>query len=60
MSQPDGLYRDEDRARRRSLTLGNQHADGMSELRGWLSPRTARHPRGGAGQTRRPRHVQSA
>ncbi|WP_139803295.1 DUF222 domain-containing protein, partial [Mycobacterium avium] len=33
---PDGLYRDEDRARRRSLTLGNQHADGMSELRGWL------------------------
>ncbi|MDO2353568.1 HNH endonuclease signature motif containing protein [Mycobacterium avium] len=35
---PDGLYRDEDRARRRSLTLGNQHADGMSELRGWLSP----------------------
>ncbi|AZA71754.1 HNH endonuclease [Mycobacterium avium subsp. paratuberculosis] len=35
---PDGLYRDEDRARRRSLTLGNQQADGMSELRGWLSP----------------------
>uniref|UniRef100_UPI0007A07202 HNH endonuclease signature motif containing protein n=1 Tax=Mycobacterium avium TaxID=1764 RepID=UPI0007A07202 len=35
---PDGLYRDEDRARRRSLTLGNQHADGMSELRGWLTP----------------------
>ncbi|MDO2385185.1 HNH endonuclease signature motif containing protein [Mycobacterium avium subsp. hominissuis] len=35
---PDGLYRDEDRARRRSLTLGNQHADGMSELRGLLTP----------------------
>ena len=35
---PDGTYRDEDRARRRGLTLGNQQADGMSELRGWLTP----------------------
>jgi Domain of unknown function (DUF222) len=35
---PDGIYRDEDRARRRGLTLGNQQADGMSELRGWLTP----------------------
>ena len=35
---PDGTYTDEDRARRRGLTLGNQHADGMSELRGWLTP----------------------
>lgn len=35
---PDGTYRDEDRARRRSLTLSNQHTDGMSELRGWLTP----------------------
>ncbi|QUR65988.1 HNH endonuclease signature motif containing protein [Mycobacterium spongiae] len=35
---PDGNFRDEDRARRRGLTLGNQHADGMSELRGWLTP----------------------
>jgi hypothetical protein len=35
---PDGTYTDEDRARRRCLTLGNQHADGMSELRGWLTP----------------------
>jgi hypothetical protein len=35
---PDGTYRDEDRARRRGLILGNQHADGMSELRGWLTP----------------------
>lgn len=35
---PDGNYTDEDRARRRGLTLGNQDADGMSPLRGWLTP----------------------
>ncbi len=35
---PDGTYIDEDRARRRRLTLGNQDADGMSPLRGWLTP----------------------
>jgi hypothetical protein len=35
---PDGTYTDEDRARRRGLSLGNQQADGMSELRGWLTP----------------------
>src|SRR6201998_4612035 len=35
---PDGTFTDEDRARRRGLTLGNQQADGMSELRGWLTP----------------------
>jgi hypothetical protein len=35
---PDGTYRDEDRARRRGLALGNQQPDGMSELRGLLTP----------------------
>jgi Domain of unknown function (DUF222) len=35
---PDGDYTDEDRARRRGLTLGNQGPDGMSPLRGWLTP----------------------
>ncbi len=35
---PDGTYRDEDRARRRGLTLGKQGPDGMSELRGLLTP----------------------
>jgi hypothetical protein len=35
---PDGNYTDEDRARRRGLTLGNQQADGMSPLQGWLTP----------------------
>ena len=38
---PDGTYTDEDRARRRGLTLGKQHADGMSEVRGWLTPKPA-------------------
>ncbi len=35
---PDGTYRDEDRARRRGLTVGKQGPDGMSELRGLLTP----------------------
>jgi hypothetical protein len=35
---PDGNYTDEDRARRRGLTLGNQGPDGMSKLSGWLTP----------------------
>ncbi|CAM4237586.1 DUF222 domain-containing protein [Mycobacterium basiliense] len=35
---PDGSYSDEDRARRRGLTLGKQGLDGMSRISGWLSP----------------------
>ncbi|OBG66633.1 HNH endonuclease signature motif containing protein [Mycobacterium sp. E3339] len=35
---PDGTYSDAERARRRGLTLGKQQADGMSELRGLLTP----------------------
>ncbi|ORX05604.1 hypothetical protein AWC29_10060 [Mycobacterium triplex] len=35
---PDGIYTDQDRARRRGINLGKQHADGMSELRGMLTP----------------------
>jgi Domain of unknown function (DUF222) len=35
---PDGTYTDDDRARRRSLTLGRQEADGMSALRGSITP----------------------
>ncbi|WP_156753041.1 DUF222 domain-containing protein, partial [Mycobacterium sp. 1245801.1] len=37
---PDGTYTDDDRARARGLTLGNQQPDGMSPLRGWLTPET--------------------
>jgi hypothetical protein len=33
---PDGTYTDEDRARARGLVFGNQQADGMSKLTGWL------------------------
>ena len=35
---PDGSYTDADRARRRGLTLGKQEADGMSALRGMITP----------------------
>ncbi len=35
---PDGNLTDEERARRRGLTLGKQEIDGMSPLRGWLTP----------------------
>jgi hypothetical protein len=35
---PDGELTDADRARRRGLTLGGQDTDGMSPLRGWLTP----------------------
>ncbi|MGV0050016.1 HNH endonuclease signature motif containing protein [Mycobacterium colombiense] len=35
---PDGSYTDEDRARMCGLVLGNQQADGMSRLSGWLTP----------------------
>ncbi|MCA2263343.1 HNH endonuclease [Mycobacterium marseillense] len=35
---PDGIFTDEDRARQRGLILANQHADGMSPLRGLISP----------------------
>ncbi len=35
---PDGQFTDQDRARRRSLTLGTQDSDGMSRLSGWLTP----------------------
>lgn len=36
---PDGLFSDEDRARRRSLILGRQGPDGMSKLTGLLDPK---------------------
>lgn len=35
---PDGIFNDEDRARRRGLVLGAQGPDGMSRLSGWLDP----------------------
>lgn len=35
---PDGNYNDTDRARRRSIILGNQGPDGMSAISGYLTP----------------------
>jgi hypothetical protein len=35
---PDGHFSDEDRARRRGITVGPQGTDGMSRLSGWLNP----------------------
>jgi hypothetical protein len=37
---PDGELSDADRARRRSMTVGKQGPDGMSEVRGWIDPET--------------------
>ena len=37
---PDGLFDDNDRARRRGLQLTPQGPDGMSRLSGWLDPET--------------------
>ena len=35
---PDGSFADEDRARRRGITIGNQGSDGMSPITGHLTP----------------------
>jgi Domain of unknown function (DUF222)/HNH endonuclease len=35
---PDGDFTDEDRARRRGITIGNQGHDGMSPITGYLTP----------------------
>jgi hypothetical protein len=35
---PDGNFTDEDRARRRGVSVGPQGPDGMSRISGWLTP----------------------
>jgi Domain of unknown function (DUF222) len=35
---PDGLFTDADRARRRGITIGKQDIDGMSPINGYLTP----------------------
>ncbi|MBV8347218.1 MAG: HNH endonuclease [Mycolicibacterium sp.] len=35
---PDGTFSEQDRARRRGLLIGPQDPDGMSAIRGWLTP----------------------
>ncbi len=51
---PDGEFSDEDRARRRGLTIGQAGHRGMSRLAGWLSPEAARHVEAVLGQAGRP------
>lgn len=38
LPNPDGTFNHADRARRRGLSLGSQGSDGISPLRGWLTP----------------------
>ncbi len=35
---PDGDFSDEHRARKRAISIGRQHKDGMSTINGWLDP----------------------
>lgn len=35
---PDGVFSDVDRARRRAVVIGKQDTDGMSPITGWLDP----------------------
>ncbi|GLD26718.1 hypothetical protein Mkiyose1665_23610 [Mycobacterium kiyosense] len=35
---PDGEFSDDERARKRGLSLGKQDPDGMSKLTGWITP----------------------
>nr|WP_046283490.1 HNH endonuclease signature motif containing protein [Mycobacterium sp. UM_NZ2] len=53
---PDGLFSDRDRARRRSLTLGRQGPDGMSKLTGLLDPQTRAYFEAVAAAVRPGRH----
>ena len=60
---PDGNFTDEDRARRRGITIGRQDIDGMSKITGWLTPEAraswdaAVVQVGGAGDVQRRRRI---
>lgn len=53
---PDGLFSDEDRARRRGLVLGRQGPDGMSKLSGLLDPEARAYFEAVAAAVRAGRH----
>ena len=55
---PDGNFSDDDRARRRGITVGPQGTDGMSRLEWLAEPRTARRAGCSTGQTGCAGHVQ--
>lgn len=54
---PDGLFSDRDRARRRALVLGRQGPDGMSKLTGLLDPQARASFEAIAAAVRPGRHV---
>ncbi|MCX2930257.1 HNH endonuclease signature motif containing protein [Mycobacterium sp. CVI_P3] len=54
---PDGMFTDEDRARRRGLVLGRQGPDGMSRLSGWLDPEARTYLEAVAAAVRPGRHL---
>ena len=54
---PDGLFSDRDRARRRALVLGRQGPDGMSKLTGLLDPQARAYFEAVAAAVRPGRHV---
>ncbi|MGV0627131.1 DUF222 domain-containing protein, partial [Mycolicibacter minnesotensis] len=57
---PDGLFSDQDRARRRGLILGRQGPDGMSKLSGLLDPQARAHFEAVAAAVRPGRHLPDA
>ncbi|UVO13146.1 HNH endonuclease [Mycobacterium sp. SVM_VP21] len=54
---PDGLFSDRDRARRRALVLGRQGPDGMSKLTGLLDPQARAYFEAVAAAVRPGRHL---
>ncbi|MFM9035803.1 MAG: HNH endonuclease signature motif containing protein [Mycobacterium sp.] len=57
---PDGIFTDEDRARRRGVILGRQGPDGMSRLAGWLDPEARAYLEAVAAVVRPGRHQPEA
>ncbi|WP_123023311.1 HNH endonuclease signature motif containing protein [Mycolicibacterium stellerae] len=53
---PDELFDDTDRARRRGLTLGPQQPDGLSRVHGWVDPEMRAYIEAGSAAVRPGRH----
>ncbi|MDA4108433.1 13E12 repeat family protein [Mycolicibacterium holsaticum] len=54
---PDGHYNEEDRQRRRGVSLGTQGRDGMSRLTGWVDPETRSYIEACSAAVRPGRHL---
>lgn len=57
---PDGHFDEQDRARRRGLTMGRQGVDGMSKLSGYVDPETRSYIEAVAAAVRPGRHLPTA